>query len=139
MGWTAATGRISIEPLALFGIVFFWQFPHFLSLAWLYKEDYKGAGLHMLPSVNDDDNVTARSMVLNSIALLLVSLVPHFLGLTGPVYLVAALFLGVGMTFLSFRFFLHHGRSEAKRVFFFSLAYIPILIAFMVLCGSTSL
>jgi protoheme IX farnesyltransferase len=137
MGWTAATGQISIEPIALFGILFFWQFPHFLSLAWMYKDDYRLAGLHMLPSWGADGQATARSILGNSIALLAISLVPHFLGLTGPVYLVSALVLGIFMTFLSFRFFQNNGRQEAKHVFLFSLAYIPLLTLFMVLSGST--
>jgi protoheme IX farnesyltransferase len=139
MGWTAATGNISLAPLALFGIVFFWQFPHFLSLAWLYRDDYHGAGLQMLPNVGTDDKRTARSILLNSVALFAISLMPTFLGLTGLLYCIPAVLLGGTMTYYSFRFYLHHDRPEAKRVFLFSLAYIPLLVLFLILSGASSL
>lgn len=139
MGWTAATGRISIEPIALFGILFFWQFPHFLSLAWMYKDDYRLGGLHMLPGWGGDGSATSRSILGNSVALLAVSVVPYYLGLTGRVYLIAAIVLGAVMTFLSFRFFQNNGRTEAKQLFLFSLAYIPLLTLFMILSGGASL
>lgn len=137
MGWTAATGRLSIEPLVLFGILFFWQFPHFLSLAWLYKEDYASAGLHMLPNLGQNDGATARSLVINSVALLIVSLLPTALGLTGNIYLVMAFAMGVAMTHLSVKFFSDRSRLQAKRVFLFSLLYVPLLVIFMVLNGKT--
>src|SRR6185436_9119039 len=66
IGWTAATGQLGVEALVLFGILFFWQFPHFLSLAWLYKDDYGRGGLHMLPGSNPSDTQTAKQVLLNS-------------------------------------------------------------------------
>jgi protoheme IX farnesyltransferase len=137
MGWTAATGRLGIEALVLFGILFFWQFPHFLSLAWLYKDDYASAGLHMLPpstvGTPHPDTTTAWRITLNSIALLVVSCVPTFLGLTGRLYFSTALLMGVGITVLSVLFMRDRTRPKALRLFLFSILYIPLLVAFMVL------
>jgi protoheme IX farnesyltransferase len=139
MGWTAATGKVGVEALVLFGILFFWQFPHFLSLAWLYKEDYMSAGLHMLPGAAPEDRSTSRQILWNSVALLLVSCVPTLLGLTGIFYLLTALALGAVMTSFSFGFFSDHSRANAKRVFLFSLLYIPALVVLMLLNGSSPL
>lgn len=138
MGWTAATGRVGVEALVLFGILFFWQFPHFLSLAWLYKDDYALAGLHMLPKDHPGDQVTTRRILIHSVALLLVSCLPTLLGLTGLAYLATAVALGVTLTVFSVGFFRHTTRTEAKRVFLFSLLYIPLLVALMLLNGSSS-
>ncbi|MCG3205110.1 MAG: Protoheme IX farnesyltransferase [Elusimicrobia bacterium] len=133
MGWTAATGRLSIEALALFGILFFWQFPHFLSLAWLYKEDYASAGLHMLPNPLSGDRATALQMFWSSAALMLVSFLPTFLGLTGRLYFLIALSLGVVLLWFSYGFLKDIGRPQARRVFLFSLLYIPVLVTFMLI------
>ena len=135
MGWTAATGRLGIEALALFAILFFWQFPHFLSLAWLYKDDYARGGLHMLPD-QVNDNGTAKQVFFNSVALLAVSCLPTFLGLTGRLYLAVAVTTGAAMIWFSFGFFRQRARPEARRVFLFSLLYIPLLVTLMLLNGA---
>ncbi|OVE77502.1 protoheme IX farnesyltransferase [bacterium F11] len=133
MGWTAATGRIGWEALVLFGILFFWQFPHFFSLAWLYKDDYQQAGLHMLPRIQDNGTATAIGMLLSSLALLGVSLMPTFMNLTGYFYLTCAVLLGVWLTIGSFLFYKDRSHVMARKLFFASLAYVPILVVAMVL------
>jgi len=132
IGWAAATGSLGVEALALFGILFFWQFPHFLSLAWVYREDYQKGGLHM---VSREDRVTAISVLLTTIALVLVSLTPTLLELTGKLYFATALASGAAMMYYAIRFMMAPQRSHARGLFFFSLAYIPILVALMLLNG----
>lgn len=132
MGWAAATGRLGIEALALFGILFFWQFPHFLALAFLYREDYERGGLHMGSSA---DRVTAMSVLLTSLALAAVSLSPSALKLTGNVYLVTAAGAGALLMYYAIRFFVSPSRPRARSLFLYSLAYIPILVTFMLLNG----
>ncbi len=138
MGWTAATGKFTVEAVALFGILFFWQFPHFLSLAWLYKKDYADAGLRMLPEGPADDSVTAQQVLWHSVALLAASCVPTLLGMTGKIYFATALIAGGTMLWFSFGFFQRHERLEAKRVFLFSLLYIPVLVTLMLLNGAAA-
>lgn len=134
IGWTAATGRIGIEAVVLFGILFFWQYPHFLSLAWLYRDDYALGGLHMLPHLGST-KATGWHVLLHSLALLVVSLLPTFLGLTGIPYVVVAFALGFSMVWFASGFFKDPNRSTARRVFFFSLLYIPLLVALMLVNG----
>lgn len=134
MGWTAASGHLGFGALVLFAILFFWQFPHFLSLAWLYKEDYALAGLHMLPELRDQDrDVTAQIIIWQCAALLIVSAIPTLMGLTGLLYLMVALSLGGWMTFLSWKFLQERSRIKARQLFFASIAYMPLLVIFMVL------
>lgn len=133
MGWTAATGRLGIEALSLFAILFFWQFPHFFALAWMYREDYASAGLMMLPDMAPDGEGTARKAVMNSFALLVASLLPTFLGLTGIVYSVVALALGAGLLVMSWKFFQERSLRRARGLFFASIIYMPVLVVFMVL------
>jgi len=132
MGWAAATGRLGVESAVLFGILFFWQFPHFLSLAWLYKDDYARAGLHMLPTPEPNGTVAARTMLANSVALLAVSCLPTVLGLTGRLYLGTALALGGLLTAWSIRFMIDHSPSSARKIFFGTLVYMPLLVILMV-------
>jgi protoheme IX farnesyltransferase len=136
IGWAAATGRLGIEALALFGILFFWQFPHFLSLAWVYKADYEKGGLHV---VSREDRATTISVLVTTIALVAVSLAPSALQLTGNFYLAAAIGSGAAMLYYSVRFLASPSKMVARRLFFFSLAYIPLLVALMLLNGPTGL
>jgi protoheme IX farnesyltransferase len=133
IGWTAATNRFDAPAVALFGILFFWQFPHFFSLAWLYKDDYAEGGLHMLPRPSDQGATAAISMVLNSVALLAVSALPTVMGLTGWVYLTAAMIAGLSLLIPSVRFWFDRTRTTARQIFFASLLYVPVLVIFMVL------
>ncbi len=135
IGWTAATGGFGKEAWILFGILFFWQFPHFFSLAWLYKDDYSKAGLHMLPIDFSfgEGRAAGFSMVVNSVLLFGVSLLPAFISLSGSVYFVTAAGLGLWMSVTSFLFLLDRSRAKARHVFFASIIYVPILFTVMVL------
>ena len=133
MGWTAATNTLAPEAWALFGILFFWQMPHFLAIAILYREDYARGGFKMLPVVDETLLVTGRQTVLYGLALIPVSFVPAVLRMTGPTYLVAAFVLG--MVFLAFgvNCAARKRRSDARWLFFISIIYLPVLLAVMML------
>ena len=132
-GWAAARGSLGPEALVLFGILFFWQLPHFLSLAWIYREDYRRAGLVMLP-VRDPEGVRTRHhTVIHALALLPVSLLPSLLGLTGPVYFVGALGLGLAYLATAGRFAWGGGEGAAWRVFRMSLLYLPLVYGLLIL------
>jgi heme o synthase len=132
IGWTAATGRVSAAAVTLFAIVFFWQMPHFLAIAWLYREDYARAGLPLLPVVEPDGRSTGRQAFAYAAALLPVSLTPAFFGLGGPVYVAAALALGAALLALSSRFACERSTASARRLFLASIVYLPILWAVLV-------
>lgn len=132
-GWTAARGALAPEAVALFGILFFWQLPHFLSLAWIYREDYGRAGLVML-SVRDPEGVRTRHHTLiHTLALLPISLLPSLLGLTGPVYFIGALGLGLAYLASAGRFAWGGGEDAAWRVFRMSLLYLPLVYGLLIL------
>src|SRR6185503_13590939 len=103
IGWTAARGSLDAGAFVLFAILFLWQIPHFLAIAWIYREDYARGGLPMLPVLDPEGKVTGRQAVANSLALLLVSLTPRAAGLAGNVYLVGAVVLGLAFTAVAFR------------------------------------
>jgi heme o synthase len=132
IGWTAAHGNISTGGLALFAIVFLWQIPHFMAIAWLYRDDYGQAGFPMLPVIEPDGRRTGRQAIVYAAALLPVSLVPALIGLTGSAYFWIALALGVGMLWLSARFALARSDAAARRLFFGSIIYLPLIWIAMV-------
>ena len=132
IGWAAATGTVSPAAIALFGIVFFWQIPHFLSIAWLYREDYARAGLPLLPVVEPDGRSTGRQAFAFAAALLPVSIAPAWFDLGGPVYVACALALGSALLALSARFARDRSTAAARRLFFASIVYLPILWAVLV-------
>jgi heme o synthase len=132
IGWAAATGEISAGAVTLFAIVFLWQMPHFLAIAWLYREDYARAGLPLLPVIEPDGRSTGRQAFAYAAALLPVSVAPVFFGLAGPTYLAAALALGGALLGLSARFALDRSCASARRLFFASIVYLPILWAILV-------
>src|SRR5438552_5397793 len=103
LGWTAARGKLEWGALVMFAIVFFWQFPHFFSIAWLYLEDYAAGSIRMLPVVEPDGKSTSRQILLYSIALIPVTLTPTLLGLSGRIYLVGALALGIALLYVGTR------------------------------------
>ena len=138
MGWTAATGSIDAGAWALFGILYLWQLPHFLAIAWMYREDYARAGFPMLPVVDPGGESTARQVAVATVGLLPVSLLPTFLGMAGGIYFFGALALGVG--FVAFALGLAFGRqrSAARRLLLASVTYLPVLLGLLVLDRSAA-
>jgi heme o synthase len=132
IGWTAATGHISAAAVTLFAIVFCWQMPHFLAIAWLYREDYARAGLPLLPVIEPDGRSTGRQAFAYAAALVPVSIAPAFFDLAGPVYVAAALALGAALLVLSGRFARERSTASARRLFFASIVYLPVLWAVLV-------
>ncbi|CAN5671887.1 heme o synthase [soil metagenome] len=136
MGFTAAQNAVSPAAIALFSILFFWQMPHFLAIAILYRDDYRAGGFKMLPSVEENPKlpITGRMMILYSIALIPVSLFPVMFGVAGPAYFTAAVLLG--LAFLSFAISCATSgglRSDARKLFFASIIYLPLLLTAMML------
>ena len=133
MGWTAARGEIDVAAWVLFAILFLWQFPHFLAIAWMYREDYGRAGIRMLPVVEPDGRVTGQQIIAYSLMLVPVSLLPAVLGLSGKIYLVAALVLGILFVVSSVRAALSKSNQHARQLLLASVLYLPILFGVMVL------
>ncbi len=127
IGWTAATESLSLAPLVLFGIVFLWQMPHFLAIAWLYRDEYAAAGIPLLPVLEPDGRRTGRQALLYAAALWPVSLMPTLLGLAGGAYIALATLLGGGLIILSARFARDRSTPAARRLFLFSIIYLPLL------------
>jgi protoheme IX farnesyltransferase len=132
MGWTAVTGSLDLLAWVLFGIVFLWQMPHFFAIGWLYRLDYARAGFPMLPVIDPEGRRTSRQIVLYTVALLAVSLLTTLLGLTGALYFVGALTLG--LLFLGLGVALAYTRTgaHARRLFLGSVLYLPVLLVLMV-------
>jgi protoheme IX farnesyltransferase len=133
IGWTAATGTLSLEGWILFAILFLWQFPHFLAIAWMYREDYSRAGILMLPVVEPDGRVTAQQIVVYTLMLLPVSLLPALMGMSGKVYFVGAIVLGLLFLYCSLRAALSMSRQHARSLLLASVLYLPLLFILMVL------
>lgn len=133
MGWTAASGEITLGGWAMFAMLFLWQFPHFLAIAWMYRDEYAGAGIKMLPVVEPSGRLTARQIVLFTIMLVPVSLAPFFLQFAGPVFLVGASALGVWFLFESARAARAKSVVQARRLLMVSVLYLPILLALAVI------
>jgi protoheme IX farnesyltransferase len=133
VGWVAARGEFGGGAVALFTILFLWQLPHFLSLAWLHREDYARAGIVVLPSSDPDGAITARQMLTNLLALLPAALLPSVVGIAGPVYFVGSLVLGLAFLGCGIAFAISRSRVGARRVFLASLAYLPALLALLTL------
>jgi heme o synthase len=132
IGWAGATGAITHEAWLLFGIVFLWQMPHFLAIAWLYREDYAAAGFPMLPVIEPDGRSTARQVTAYGAALVPVSLAPAMVGLTTPTYFVGALVLGLAFLGLALRFAWRRPQTDARWLFLGSIIYLPLIWTFMV-------
>jgi protoheme IX farnesyltransferase len=131
MGWTAARGEIGAGGLALFGILFFWQIPHFMAIAWLYREDYARGGFRMMPVVDPSGRSTAWWGLGASVLLLLTSLAPAQLEIAGPIYAWGALILGVAFTASAVRFTCDLRRPRARELFFASIIYLPLLLGLL--------
>ncbi len=127
IGWTAATGTITLPALVLFGIVFFWQMPHFLAIAWLHRADYAAAGIPLLPVLEPDGRRTGQQALVYSAALWPVSLMPALVGLAGLPYVIVASVLGLMLIGLSALFARDRSVPAARRLFLFSITYLPSL------------
>ena len=133
MGWTAARGEINVEGWSLFAILFFWQLPHFLAIAWMYRDDYAKAGFAMLPVFDSDGQRTARQTVSHTLGLLPISLCPFLLKLAGVVYLAGALVLGLAFLWQAVQFSRELTAQRARQLFYASILYLPLLLGLMVL------
>lgn len=133
IGWAAARGDIGLEAWVLFAILFLWQFPHFLAIAWMYREDYGRAGILMLPVVEPDGRVTGQQIVVYTLLLLPVSLLPTVLGISGRIYLYGAIVLGLLFLYSSVRAAFSKSRQEARRLLLASVIYLPLLFILMVI------
>ena len=133
IGWAAATGTLGIEPLALFLIVFLWQFPHFLAIAWIYREDYARGGLKMLPDVDPEGALTARQATVYALALIPAGLLPAIVGLAGGLYFLGALALGALYLSAAVRFWACVSESTARRLLRMSFVYLPAVLLLLLL------
>jgi heme o synthase len=131
IGYAAAAGRLTTEAWALFAILFLWQFPHFLSIAWMYREDYSRAGIVMLPVIEPDGKATARQIVICGLLLIPASMAPSVLGMAGTVYLFGALALGLVFLYSGLRVALERTRRRARHVLLASVIYLPVLYGLM--------
>ncbi len=132
MGWTAAADQITIGAWALFALLFLWQFPHFLAIASMYKDQYAKAGIKMLPAVEPDGRITARQIVLFTIMLVPVSLAPFFLGFGGLIYLVGATILGAWFLFESVQTARAKTVERSRRLLMVSVLYLPLIFGLLV-------
>jgi protoheme IX farnesyltransferase len=133
LGWTAATGNAGFGGWVLFLILWFWQMPHFLAIAWLYRDQYAAAGFKMLSTRDPEGWATAWQALIYSAALLATSLLPGLFGYATPYYFFAALALGAGMVFLSIDFVRVRSTASARRLFFASIIYLPIILGVLIL------
>lgn len=133
IGWAAATGRIGIEAVALFLILFLWQFPHFLAIAWIHRRDYAGAGYRMLPALDPSGVITARQAAVHALVLIPVGLLPASIGLAGPFYALAAILMGLHYFRASARFLGDPCDASARKLLRASLIYLPLVLFMLML------
>ena len=138
LGWTAARNQLDWGTLVLFAILFCWQFPHFFSIAWLYREDYEKGGIRMLPVVEADGRSTAARILIYSLVLIPVSLLPSLLGMAGRVYLLGAFALSIGLLYFGVRLVnlnlpITHAlsKSRARQLLQATVFYLPLLFVLM--------
>jgi heme o synthase len=132
MGWTAAANEITLGAWILFAMLFLWQFPHFLAIAWMYREQYAKAGIKMLPVVEPEGKITAQQIVIFTILLLPVSIAPYFFGVSGMIYLVGASILGIWFLWTSIQAARAKSNEMARKLLLVSVLYLPIIFALMV-------
>jgi protoheme IX farnesyltransferase len=131
IGYAAASGILNAEAWALYAILFVWQFPHFYSIAWMYRDDYARAGIRMLPVVEPDCRSTARQIVIGLILLIPVSLLPGWLAMTGLIYQAGAAILGLLFLYTGWRVATERSLLRARGVLLASVFYLPILYGLM--------
>jgi heme o synthase len=133
IGFAGAANKLTPEALVLAAILFLWQFPHFYAIAWMYREDYSRAGIRMLPVVEPDGGSTARQIILYSLLLIPISLLPKWLGMTGSIYMIGALALGLCFLYSGVRVSVDRSKLRARKVLLTSVVYLPVLYVLMVL------
>jgi protoheme IX farnesyltransferase len=133
IGWAAASGRLSLEAWVLFAMLFLWQFPHFMAIAWMYREDYDRAGYLVLPRGKQRIRFMAWQSVLPALALIPISLIPGILGRAGPVYTAGALLLGFYFFFCGAQLAFRKSNTVARRLLLASIIYLPFVFVLMVL------
>ena len=133
IGWAAVRGGLEPAAWVLFAILYLWQLPHFLSIAWLYRDDYARGGFRMLPAVDPSGRVTGRQAVLGALALLPVSLLPTLVGVAGAVYFLGALALGIFFVHRAVSFALDRTQATARALMRASLVYLPLLLTLLCL------
>ena len=131
IGWAAVRGSLSFEAALLYAILFFWQFPHFLAIAWMYREDYARAGLKMLPENDADGRAAGRLILGYSLALVPVSLLPALMGQFGLTYLFGALVMGLVFAHAGARMAAVRSKALARRLLLASIVYLPLVFALM--------
>lgn len=134
MGWTAAQGALDPAAWSLFGILFLWQLPHFLAIAWMYREDYARAGFAMLPVIDPDGGSTSRMILLYTAVLIPVTLIPARMGLTDLSYFWAALLFGLAFFVCGAMTAFHRSAATARRLLHASILYLPALLGWMAWC-----
>jgi protoheme IX farnesyltransferase len=132
IGWVAARGNYNIEGCLLFATLWFWQMPHFLAIAWMYKDDYADGGFVMLTANDHEGLLTSRQALLYTLFLVPVTLLPSMLGFNSPVYFIGALALGLAFTAFALRFIMQRSRNTARNLFFASIIYLPLLLGLLV-------
>jgi protoheme IX farnesyltransferase len=142
LGWVAARGRLEWGALVMFAIVFFWQFPHFYSIAWLYREDYAAGGVRMLPALEEDGRATGRRILLYSLALIPVSIAPAVFGMSGKIYAAGAIVMGIALCYFGARLArlglpmnAPRSKQRARQLLQASVIYLPLLFALMMING----
>ena len=125
IGWAASSGSVSVQGLSLYFILFFWQMPHFLALSWMYRKDYARAGYKTLTAVDETGGLTCRQMIIYATALVPASAFPTLVGLAGVVYFGAGILLSLGFLLLVLKFCRTRTNSDARRLFYASLIYLP--------------
>lgn len=133
IGWVAVTGRADAGAWILFAILFFWQFPHFLAIAWLYREDYAQAGMKMLPTTDKGRMLTGFQAISYCLVLLPISVAPSMLGITGPIYFWGTLIAGGQYLAYAVVFQLHRTDRWARQLLWVSLLYLPMVLALLML------
>lgn len=132
IGFAAATGTVDARGLTLFLIMFIWQMPHFLAIAWFYRDEYALAGIPVMPVTDPTGAKTSASVLSWSAVLLPATLLPGVLGMVGPVYWLVALLLGLAQLYVAARVAIERTQQAARRLFFFTITYLPVLLGVMV-------
>ncbi len=133
LGWSAATGEMGLDGVFLFLLLWFWQLPHFLAIAWLYREDYAAAGFRMLSVDDPEGAMTSRQAFLYALGLLAVSLLPGLIGMASASYVLLALILGGFFVFIALLFMIHRTAKCAKNLFLASIIYLPLILGALLL------